>query len=45
MNNPWFEFEGDNWYMRNREYLGKVFDIPLFMLELYSIKSQKVLER
>lgn len=44
MNNPWFEFEGDNWYTRNKEHLGSGFDIPLFLLDLYSIKPEKVLE-
>ena len=44
MNNPWFEFEGDNWYQRNKKSLGCNFDIPLFLLELYSIKPEKVLE-
>ena len=44
MSNPWFEFEGDNWYTRNKECLGKAFDIPGFLLELYSIKPKKVLE-
>ncbi len=44
MSNPWFEFEGDNWYTRNKEYLGSSFDVPLFLLKLYSIKPEKVLE-
>ena len=44
MKNLWLEFEGDNWFLRNKDYLGKNFDIPLFLLELYSIKPKKVLE-
>ncbi|RLJ03607.1 MAG: class I SAM-dependent methyltransferase [Candidatus Aenigmatarchaeota archaeon] len=44
MKNLWIEFEGDNWFLRNKDHLGKNFDIPLFLLELYSIKPKKVLE-
>lgn len=44
MSNPWFESEGDNWYTRNKESLGSSFDVPLFLLKLYSIKPEKVLE-
>lgn len=44
MNNLWFESEGDNWYSRNKEHLGRGFDIPLYLLDMYSIKPKKVLE-
>lgn len=44
MRNFWSEFEGDNWFLRNKNFLGKGFDMPLFLLELYSIKPGKVLE-
>jgi len=40
----WFEKEGDNWFTRNKEYLGKKNDTALFVLDLYRIKPQKVLE-
>ncbi len=38
------ESEGNNWFLRNKDHLGKGFDIPLFLLELYSIKPKKTLE-
>lgn len=44
MSNIWFESEGDNWYARNREKLGKKLDLPLRLMELYSIEPQKALE-
>ena len=44
MANPWFESEGDNWYLRNKESFGKKSDVPLFLLQFYSIKPGKVLE-
>src|SRR4030042_1448339 len=44
MKNQWLEFEGDNWYARNKDHLGGAFDPPLFLLDLYSIKPKKVLE-
>lgn len=42
--NLWLEFEGNSWFLRNKDHLGKGFDIPLFLLELYSIKPKKALE-
>lgn len=44
MKNVWLEFEGDNWFLRNKEHLGKDSDIPLLLLQLYSIRPKKVLE-
>lgn len=45
MKNLWLETEGDNWFLRNKEYLGeKDLDMPLSLLTLYSITPQKVLE-
>lgn len=44
MNNLWFESEGDNWYARNKEHLGKGFDIPLSLLDMYSINPKRILE-
>jgi SAM-dependent methyltransferase len=44
MKNFWTEFEGDNWFLRNKNFLGKGFDMPLFLMELYLIKPGNVLE-
>jgi len=44
MNNPWFEFEGDRWFLRNKQKLGDNFDFCLFLLDLYSIIPKNVLE-
>lgn len=40
----WFESESDNWFKRNKDALQKKADLPLFLLDLYSIKPQKALE-
>lgn len=38
-------FEGDNWFKRNKEFLGtNDQDLPLYLMELYSLKPKKVLE-
>jgi len=48
MNNQdkiFLEFEGDNWYERNKEALkANNKDIPLLLIELYNIKPKRVLE-
>jgi len=44
MKNIWLESEGDRWFLRNEDCLGKDFDIPLHLLELYSIRPKKALE-
>lgn len=44
MKNIWLKSEGDRWFLRNKDCLGKDFDIPLHLLELYSIRPKKVLE-
>lgn len=44
MSNVWSKCDGDNWYLRNKNSLGKEFDLPLFLLDSYSIKPKKVLE-
>ncbi|MFC2061391.1 class I SAM-dependent methyltransferase [Elusimicrobiota bacterium] len=44
MKNIWFESEGDNWFERNKESLGKKTDICQLLLDIYSIKPEKVLE-
>jgi len=38
------EFEGDNWYERNKEALKANADFPLLLMELYNIKPNRVLE-
>lgn len=43
-NNIWFRKEGDNWFKRNKEYLGKKQDIVSSVLELYKIKPKKIVE-
>lgn len=38
------EFEGDNWYERNKNFLKAERDIPILLLDLYGIKPTRVLE-
>ena len=42
--NIFLEFEGDNWYERNKEALKTKGDSPLLLMELYNVKPNKVLE-
>ena len=47
MNNQdkiFLEFEGDNWYERNKETLKADGDFPILLMELYNVKPNRVLE-
>lgn len=39
-----FEYEGNNWFRRNKESLKVDGDLPLFLMEIYNIKPRRVLE-
>ena len=38
------EFEGDNWYERNKKSLEAEKDIPILLMEFYGIKPTRILE-
>ena len=42
--NVFLNYEGDNWYKRNRKSLKTDNDLPMYLLDIYNIKPQKVLE-
>jgi len=44
MESIWLQSEGDNWFSRNKERLGKHSDIPLLLLQPYSIRPETVIE-
>jgi SAM-dependent methyltransferase len=40
----WFKSEGDNWFERNKDYLGKKQDIILLLINFYNLKPETVVE-
>ena len=44
MKNIWSEYEGDNWFLRNKKKLGKKQDNILVLLDLYKVRPKKILD-
>lgn len=38
------QYEGDNWFLRNKDFLKTKRDLPLFLIKLYNLKPKLVLE-